>query len=232
MEENINFQFEGTECSLFKDLDEDRLNQLNKIRQIKVLKKGDFIYTEGSVPNSVFALHSGHIKAFKIGSDGKEQIIYLSKPGDLVGWQQLTCNDPYSTSAVALERAVISEIDKAEFIRLIENTPVSLALTHYICEDVVMLETKVLELSQKSVRERLATNIILLYEKFGMKNENTLIIGIPLTREDFANLIGTNTETVIKLLSEFRKEGHIDIIDKKIIIINMTALRKMSDFYR
>jgi CRP/FNR family transcriptional regulator len=220
------------ECSVFKDLDKHTLKELNEIREFRTLKKGDYVYSEGENPSGVFVVHEGHVKAFKIGSDRKEQIIYLAKPGDLIGWQQLTCSDPYSTSGVALERVVVSYIPKEYFVKAVEKSSLSLALTKYICDDVIRLETKVLELSQKSVRERLATNILMLYEKFGIQYGPTTVIGVPLTREDFANLIGTNTETVIKLLSELRKEGHIDFIDKKIMILNLPAIKKFSDFYR
>lgn len=223
--------FVGLECSLFKDLDKKSFNKLNKAREHRSYKKGEELYTQGKKPEGVFCIHEGHVKAFKIGSDGKEQIIYLAKPGDLIGWQQLTCNDPYTTSAVALDKVQASHIPREIFLEAIRNSPLSLALTKYICDDVVMLESKVLELSQKSVRERLATNILMLNEKFGIQHEDKTLIGVPLTREDFANLIGTNTETVIKLLSELRKEGHIDFVDRKILIINLTALKKFSDFY-
>lgn len=221
----------GVECSIFKDLDKKVLNELNKVREFRDLKKGDYVYTEGSEPTGVFCIHEGHIKSFKIGSDGKEQIIYLAKPGDLVGWQQLACTDPYSTSGVALEKAIVSHIPKDVFLKAVKNTHLSISLTKYICDDVTRLESKVLELSQKSVRERLATNILMLHDKFGIQDGNRAMIAVPLTREDFANLIGTNTETVIKLLSEFRKEGHIEIIDRKILILNLSALKKFSDFY-
>lgn len=221
----------GLECSIFKDLDQETLNKLENARDYKEYKKGEYLYKEGNVPTGVFCIHDGHVKSFKIGSDGKEQIIYLGKPGDLIGWQQLTCNDPYTTSGVALEKVTASHIPRDMFLDAIKNSPLSLALTKYICDDVIMLESKVLELSQKSVRERLATNILMLYQKFGVKQGNEILIGVPLTREDFANLIGTNTETVIKLLSELRKEGHIEFVDKKILILNLSALKKFSDFY-
>lgn len=231
MNTNEGQSFKGLECSLFKELDEKSFKKLDKAREYRFYKKGEYLYNQGHAPTGVFCVHEGHIKAFKIGSDKKEQIIYLAKPGDLIGWQRLTCNDPYTTSAVALDQVHVSHIPQEVFIDIVRNSDLSLVLTKYICDDVVMLESKVLELSQKSVRERLATNILLLYEKFGVNHENKVIISVPLTREDFANLIGTNTETVIKLLSEMRKEGHIDFVERKMVILNLHALKKFSDFY-
>ncbi|MFL5730264.1 MAG: Crp/Fnr family transcriptional regulator, partial [Cytophagaceae bacterium] len=195
------------------------------------LKKGDFLFSEGQKPEGVFCIHEGHVKTFKNGSDGKEQIIHLAKAGDLVGWQHILCEDPYSASTMALDKVSASHFSNDVFIDVIKKNCLSVELTRYLCNYVLMLEGKILELSQKSVRERLATNILMLHEKFGARHGNHILITIPLTRGDFANLIATNTETVIKLLSELRKEGHIDFIDKKILILNLNALKKFSDFY-
>jgi CRP-like cAMP-binding protein len=220
-----------TECSLFSNLNPEDLKKINQIRDFRYLKKGDKLFSEGDIPLGIYCIHEGHIKCYKIGSDGKEQIIYLCKPGDIIGWQQLNCSDPYTTSAVSLEKALVSFIKKEDFLDLIDKFSLAAELTRYICDDVIMLESKVLELSQKSVRERLATNILMLHQKYSHNDGHKDLINIPLTREDFANLIGTNTETVIKLFSELRKDGHIDFIEKKIIVLNKSALQKFSDFY-
>lgn len=218
--------FPGIECAIFKELKFSSLKHVYKSREYRSFKKGEYIFTEGEIPEGVFCIHEGHVKIFRCQK--KEQIIYLTKPGDLIGWQQLACDDPYSTSAVALEKTTVSFINKKDFLEIIEKNNLSVPLTRYICDDIIRLEAKILELSQRTVRERLATNILMLNEKFGLTNENGTIISIPLTREDFANLIGTNTETVIKLFSELRKDGHISFIQKRIIILNLKALLKFS----
>lgn len=223
----------GIECTIFKNLDLETLTKVRMLRKSFSLKKGDYLFTEGMHPKGIFGIHEGHLKIIKIGSDGKEQIIYLSKPGDIVGWQQLNCQENYSTTAVAVEKVEASFIAKDDFFKLIKETPsVTIELTKYLCDEMLSLEAKVLELSQKSVRERLAANIILLHQKYGIEQDNKIIIAIPLTREDFANLIGTNTETVIKLISEFRKEGIIDIINRRILILEIQQLKKIADFYK
>jgi CRP-like cAMP-binding protein len=229
--ENEEQQFSSIECPLFKNLNEEILREINKVRKHRILKKGDFLFTEGEKPEGIFCIHEGHVKTFKNGSDGKEQIINLTKAGDLVGWQHIMCDDLYSASAVALDKVSTSHFPNESFIEIIKKNCLSVELTRYLCDYALMLEGKILELSQKSVRERLATNILMLREKFGAQYGNHILITIPLSRGDFANLIATNTETVIKLLSEFRKEGHIDFIDKKILILNLNALKKFSDFY-
>lgn len=220
----------GVECLLFESLRISSIKRINKLREFRTYKKGEQIFAEGNIPQGVYCIHEGHVKIFR--AEKKEQIIYLGKPGDLIGWQQLTCDDPYTTSAVALEKCLISYISKREFLDIVSRYNLSVPLTRYICDDVIRLESKILELSQKSVRERLAMNILMLNEKFGCNLEDKVVISVPLTREDFANLVGTNTETVIKLLSELRKDGHIDFLQKKIIVLNINALRKFSGAYR
>jgi CRP/FNR family transcriptional regulator, cyclic AMP receptor protein len=99
----------------------------------------------------------------------------------------------------------------------------------YLCKGKLMLESKVLHLFKDSLRQRLALNLLLLIEKFGISGEMNILLRIPLSRMDMANLIGTNPETVFKLLSQFKKEGIIDFVDKQMLILNPALLRRISD---
>ncbi|MFN6944705.1 MAG: Crp/Fnr family transcriptional regulator [Cytophagaceae bacterium] len=218
----------GKECVLFENLDDAKKRLISETRTLVHLKKGECLFSEGGSPTGVYCVHFGHLKGVKTGKDGKEQIIYLAKPGDLVGWQQVGCEDPYTTTTIALDKAIVSHIPKAIFLEATKDSPLSAAFARYICDDVIMLESKVLELSQKSVKERLVSNIVLLQEKYGENKDDTVLITIPLSREDYANLVGTNTETAIKMLSELRKEGYIDFIDKKILILNLNHLKRVA----
>lgn len=223
--------FSGIECVLFEKLGKDSLKKIRKILEYRYFKKGEFLFKEGSIPQNVICIHEGHVKVYKMGSDGKEQVVYLCKSGDLIGWQQLFNDAPYSASSVALDQVMVSLIPRDKFIEVVRESPVSLSFIKYVCNTVVLLEEKVLELSQKSVRERLAANILFLMDNFGTTHSGKNMINLPLTREEYANIIGTNTETVIKLLSEFRKEKLIEFQDRRIVVLNVEALKKMSDFY-
>ena len=101
-----------------------------------------------------------------------------------------------------------------------------------VCHELGLMEEKITDLAQKSVRERLAHTLLMLKETYGIDgDENSQKIDIALSREDIASIVGTATETVIRLLSEFKNDGYISLEGKKIRILNTKALAKTSDYY-
>jgi CRP/FNR family transcriptional regulator len=218
-----------TDCIIFKYLSSITLGKLDEIREVKKFKKDSSIFYEGKNPTSIYSLHEGHVKVFKIGKDGENKIIYILNPGDLMGWEQLT-EPAYNKNAVALEDTTMSCFPISPFLNLIKgDSTFSLEFAKYLCKGKIMLESKVLHLFKDSLRQRLAINLLLLIEKFGMNSERKVLLKVPLTRMDMANLIGTNPETVFKLLSQFKKEGIIDYVDKQMHILNPERLKSISD---
>jgi CRP-like cAMP-binding protein len=222
-------QIPVTDCIIFKYLSPITLRQLNNIREIKKFKKDSAIFYEGKNPSNIYCLHQGHVKIFKNGKDGENKIIYILNPGDLMGWEQIT-EPTYNKNAVALEDITVSSFPISAFINLIKTDSLfSMEFAKYLCKGKLMLESKVLHLFKDSLRQRLALNLLLLIEKFGISGEMNILLRIPLSRMDMANLIGTNPETVFKLLSQFKKEGIIDFVDKQMLILNPALLRRISD---
>ena len=219
----------GIECEIFHSLSLAILAKLNEIRQIRKYKKGDSIFYEGKNPTGVYCIHEGFIKIFKIGKDGSSNIIYISEPGDLIGWEQLTENS-YTKNAVALEDITLSCFPISGFLKIIkEDVTFSLELAKYLCKGRLILESKIFHFFQGSLRERLAVNILHLVDILGVNHKNNIILRVQFTREDLASLIGTTKETLIRLLSQFRKEGIIDFLDKRMIILNLPSLKKICD---
>ena len=93
------------------------------------------------------------------------------------------------------------------------------------------MEKKLTQFSRNTVRERLAGTILMLKETYGLEGEKSTLIDIILTREDLANIVGTATETVIRLLSEFKSDGLISLEKKKIKVLDVDKLAKAADFY-
>jgi CRP-like cAMP-binding protein len=222
-------QIPVTDCIVFKNISSKTLQDLNEIREIKKYKKDHAIFYEGKNPTSIYCIHEGHVKIFKNGKDGENKIIYISKPGDLIGWEQLT-EGSFNNNAVALEDITLSCFPISGFLNLLKsNSLLSLEFAKYLCKGKLMLEYKVLHLFKDSLRQRLAVNLLLLAEKFGINCQENILLSIPLSRMDIASLIGTNPETVFKLLSQFKKEGIIDFVDKRMLILNPSLLKNISD---
>ena len=98
-----------------------------------------------------------------------------------------------------------------------------------LCHDLGLADERIQSLAQKSVRERLAETLLFLQKTFQNENDtDENLIAVTLPREDIANIVGTATETVIRLLSEFKNDKLIDMEGKKIRILNKIALEKIS----
>ncbi len=177
----------------------------------------------------MFCINRGKIKIYKLGESGKEQIVRLAKEGDIIGYRALVSGEPYRGSAEALEDALLCHIPKESFYAIMENDgSFSMRFMQLLCQELGEAEARLLDLAQKSVRERLAEVLLILKEKFGFE-DNNYTLNITLTREDLANIVGTATETVIRLLGEFNKEKLIELRGKKIRLINIPGLIKVAN---
>jgi CRP/FNR family transcriptional regulator len=175
-------------------------------------------------------MNAGKVKVFKNNVQGKEYIIYIAKPGDFLGYRALLGEEFYAASATVLEDAKICFIPKDHFFDVLQKNPVFMRkVVKAICAEMGIMEEKMAELAHKSVRERLAANLIMLKETYGMEGEGSSLIDLALSREDLASIVGTATETVIRLLSEFKSDGLISFEGKKIRILEPRKLAKQAD---
>ena len=158
--------------------------------------------------------------------DGKEQIVRFVFPGDLIGFRSLIGEEVYSASATALEDSFACFISKQVFFQLIKKYPyISHNLMISLCRLLEEAENKMISLAQKPVRKRLAESLLLINKNFKPDTNNTIY----LSRQDLANIVGTATETVIRLLSEFKDEKLISIKGRKITLLNIERLMKKAD---
>lgn len=218
--------------SMFSDLSEEHLCSLTENKNTISHKKGQILYYEGTRPLGVFCISSGVVKVFKTASNGKEQIIRLAKRGEFLGYTSLIGEETYSNTATIVEDAKICFVPKDTFLDILtEDTRFHRRITQALCQDLGVMEDKLTDATQKTIRERLAFALLKLSDNYGVEGGENSKIDIALTREELAGLVGTATETVIRLLSEFKKDGLIEFEGKKIVILDKRGLARLSDFY-
>lgn len=213
--------------SIFKVIDELDMLDLSIKKTCYFYRKGQVIFYEGKGALGIYCVHSGRVKVFKHGSEGKEQIIRVALPGEVVGLRSVISGRPYSASATALDDSVCCFISKRKFFQLTIKYPdisQRIMLTLSILLDGA--ENKITSLAQKSVRERLAETLLTLDDVFKTDHIADGSV-ISLSREDLANMVGTATETVIRLLSEFKHDELIEIQGRKIKVLNKRMLTKI-----
>lgn len=216
--------------SLFKHLSSEELQILNYEKDFRQYKRGDILYQEGNRISGFFCVNSGVIKVFKTGFDGKEQIIRFAKKGDIIAYRSVLSNELACTSAKVIEDCQVCFIPSEILIQFIKtNSSYSLELLKLACHELGEANSFITDIAQKTVRERLAEILLLLANDFGLDEENFLKVS--LTREELANIVGTATESVIRLLSEFKSDKLVELNGRKIRILNQRGLEKISNVF-
>ena len=214
--------------SSLKALNKDELIRMAECKTSYTIKKGEPIFEEGEVTNGIYCIKDGVCKLSKLSDNGKDQIVKLVKPGELLGQRSMISDEPANLSAVALEDMEVCFIPKSEILNFFnKNNQFSLNMMKSICGDLKESDLHVVSMAQKTVKNRLAETLIYLQETFGKNTDNTL--KVQLSREELAGMIGTATESCIRILSEFNKTGLIELVGKKIAIKDLNKLKKVAE---
>lgn len=216
--------------SIFKNLNDDELVSLSFEKNCNLYKRGDIVYHEGNRMPGLFCISKGILKLYKTGIEGKGQIIAFAQKGDIIGYRSVLSNEVACTTAQVIEDAVLCFIPADTFINLVKNnSKFSIKIMQLACNELGTANKLITDIAQKSVRERLAEILLILKDVFGVDENN--ILQISLTREEIANLVGTATESVIRLLSEFKAEKIIELDGRRIRILDEKRIVRIGNVY-
>lgn len=209
----------------FRDLPPEKLTSLNTSKATHHYQRGEGIFLEGNVPSGVYCIQKGKVKLVKNGADGNEVIIRILQAGDVLGYRSLLSGETYAATAKALEETEVCFIDRHVFTALVKDDPdLAFKVIRRMGQELAAAQDRVHDLVSKSVRERLSELLLALAKSHGKPSEEGIFLDIRLSRADFAALIGSSTETVIRLLSDFQDTGILLLQGKKIIIADKESL--------
>ncbi|RXR31857.1 Crp/Fnr family transcriptional regulator [Flavobacterium piscinae] len=216
------------EFSSLKALNKEELLKMANCKTSYTIKKGEPIFEEGESVNGIYCVKDGVCKLSKLSANGKDQIVKLVKPGELLGQRSMISDEPTNLSAVALEDMEVCFIPKSEILGFFNNNnQFSMNVMKTICGDLKESDDHMVSMAQKTVKERLAETLLYLEDTFGKNEDGSL--HIQLSREELAGMIGTATESCIRLLSEFAKNGLVNLNGKKISILDKNKLKRMAE---
>lgn len=226
VKEKIDLSFTLTD--IWRLLTEEERELIKSDARIVNFRKNEAIHVEGDQPKDLMCLLKGKVKIYKDGVGGRSQIIRMIRPIQYFGYRAYFVKEPYVTASAAFETSTICFISMELIEKILyKNTQLAFFFIQMLSFDLGVADERVVNLTQKHVRGRLAESLIFLKESYGLE-EDGATIDIYLTREDLANLSNMTTANAIRTLTAFVNEGVIYLDGRKIKIIDEEVLRKIS----
>ena len=219
-----------TGAALFGQLPQAALEQVAEHFRVKHVQRGGFVFLEGTPASSLNLLAEGRVKVIRETDEGQEVILRLIQPGEIFGgaggWGEAT----YPASARAQEDAVVLQLPAESFTNLIAHQPeFALAVVHELGQRLRTAESRIRELQTERVERRIARALLRLANKTGVKTENGIDLGGPLTRQDLAELAGTTLSTASRTLSAWDQQGIIAAGRERVTIVRPHELVSIAE---
>jgi len=212
-------------CPLFARLQPADVERLESVAQAKTFSKGNLVYMPADASESVFLLTSGRIKLYHITSDGKQAVMALIEPGEVFGELAIFGSDEREEFAEAMAKSTLIKLPREEVQRLMEtHADVAVGVTKLMGFRRRRIEKRLKSLLFRSNRDRLVHLLVELAEKYGTRTSDGVRLGIKLSHQELASIIGSTRETVTVVLGELQQEGRLAIERRQIILTQFDKL--------
>lgn len=205
--------------------------ELKKVSDSKVyrqIKKGEALFAEGEKLDGVFCVRDGVSKLSKLSANGKDQIVKLASKGEVMGQRSVIAQESTNLSAIAINDMEVCFIPKEIITNTLNTNPnFTVEVLRHMAHDLKEADDVIVNMSQKSVKQRMAEAFLYLDKNFGHDDEGFL--NLTLSREDYANVVGTATESCIRIISEFKKKRFIKTVGKRIGIVDEKKLQHLAE---
>lgn len=212
--------------AIFAELTDPELDMFFRVRALTQYKKKESIFYQGEPCVGMYFVCTGKVKLTKATPFGREQIVRIANPGELLGEKDLFIGDRLSVSALALEDTQICFIRKEDFFDFLRCCPsVAIHFINELSKALAEAQSWIEALTFMSGRQRLAELLLHLARDYGQSGSDGLLLNIQLTREDLAEMIGVSQETAIRLLSDLKRERLIKDTDHHLVILDESLLK-------
>ncbi|SHJ35354.1 cAMP-binding domain of CRP or a regulatory subunit of cAMP-dependent protein kinases [Arenibacter nanhaiticus] len=209
-------------------MSKEELKKVSDTKTTKLFKKGETIFEENEKLNGVFCVRNGVSKLSKLSPNGKDQIVKLASKGAVLGQRSVIVEEISNLSAVALNDMEACFIPKNAIVNTLNANPnFAVEVLRHMAHDLKEADDVIVNMSQKTVKQRVAEAFIYLKNNFGEDKNGYL--ALTLSREDIANVVGTASESVIRIISEFKKKGLIKTFGKKVAIVDPQSLNNLAE---
>tara|TARA_B100000809_G_scaffold196615_1_gene196127 strand:+ start:185 stop:907 length:723 start_codon:yes stop_codon:yes gene_type:complete len=218
-------------CPLFSGISRQEMEHLRNVTIMVKLEPEDRILSDADDPNAIWFIKEGLMSLTYGDADGKDATVLLLGPGDLFGGMEGVENLDYSQNLAALKPTVLCRMTQIQMEGLLNKHPeIGYRITKFSWRRIARLQQRLAEIMTKSVRVRLATMLVNLSTDYGADlPEGGRSVGLTITHDDLARLVGSSREMVSKVMSSFRDEGFIRSSRKQINITDLPGLQQMAE---
>ncbi len=214
---------------LLADLPADTMARLAGVVEMRPVRRREVLYLPGDPGQTVFFVNGGRVKVSKVTRDGKELTLAYRAPGDIFGEACLIDAAPREEMVEAMENSQVTELRREEIEKIAEQHPrIGYRLAKIVMQRRRDVENKIEQLLFKDVNAKLAELLLRLSVEFGVDDERGTLVGIKITHQEMANLIGSTRETVSLTLSTFKRKGLIDTDGRKVIVCDQQGLKALA----
>jgi CRP/FNR family cyclic AMP-dependent transcriptional regulator len=214
---------------LLQDVSHDTIHRLVQHIELKEVRRRQVVYLPGDPGQTVYFVNGGRVKISKVTRDGKELTLAYRGPGDIFGELSMVDGGPREEMAEAMENALISELSRAEFEKIVQKEPmIGYRLTKTVAARRREVENKIEQLIFKDVNAKLAELLLRLATEYGIEDSRGTLVSLKITHQEMANLIGSTRETVSLTLSQFKRKGLIQTDGRKVILADREGLRALA----
>ncbi|WP_459419047.1 Crp/Fnr family transcriptional regulator [Flagellimonas sp.] len=207
-------------------MSKEELKKVSDSKTTKTVKKGEPLFEEGDKLNGVYCVRNGVSKLSKLSANGKDQIVKLASKGEVLGQRSVISQESTNLSAIAVDDMEVCFIPKESINNTLQKNPnFTLEVLRHMAHDLKEADDVIVNISQKTVKQRMAEAFLYLQNNFGEDADGFL--ALTLSREDISNVVGTATESAIRIISEFKKKGLIQTSGKKIGIKDERRLHEI-----
>lgn len=192
--------------------------------------KRETVFLEGDPCHGFYVVKSGRVKLVRTSRDGKEQIIKILQPGEILGMEVFYDGKRYANTSVAMEDSELCFIEKGAFYRILGEYPIiSRKIIVALSKELSEAYEKIGHMGLKTAREKMAYLLYTLAKDYGVMTDGKIRLTLNLSRLEIAEILGITQETSIRLLKAFKEEGILDIKRKEIIIKSMERLKEVGE---
>ncbi len=215
---------------LLSDLNQAELVYVANMVNSRKFKAGDYIFHEGDRAHNLYVLIDGRIKLTQVSLEGEQIILHYVTPGDAFGVVAVLSNIPYPVSALTVNDSTVLSWDDNLMNRLMEQYPrITFNALSILANRIRDFQNRMLELSTERVERRIANALIRLARQTGKKTDDGILIDLPLTRQDLAELSGTTLYSVSRTLTQWEKIGLVKSKRAQVIITNPHGLVSIAE---